>query len=287
MNPIITIVAPNGARKTIKDHPKLPVTPEAIGIAASECAEAGANIIHMHIRDKNQKHTLDVPTYRATIKEIRKRCGDSIIIQVTSEAVDMYTPMQQMQAMRDLEPEACSIALREISPDEKYDEKAGVFFHDLLKMGTMPQYILYSPAEVIRFARLRKAGVIPGKKVFLLFVLGKKTGVPEAADPKTAWAKPEDLDKFIECFDKGLVLSETEWAICAFGGNELACMEYAVKCGGHPRIGFENNQLLKDGTVASSNTSLIKQFSESVKGGTRKMADTDLVRKLLKDTASA
>lgn len=282
MDPIIISLAPNGARKTTKDHPALPVTPEALGKTAKTCVKEGATLIHLHIRDKNQGHTLDVPTYRKAGKAIREQAGDGVIIQCTSEAVGIYKPEQQMHMVTALKPEAVSLAIREIIPDPSYETVAMDFLHMLKSMRIAPQYILYSPQEVAYFGKLRKAGVIPGEALFVLFVLGKKTGNPEAAaNPSASWARPEDLDPFLETFDGHLNLSETQWAICAFGGNELACMEYAVKCGGHVRIGFENNHLMADGGIAKDNAALIRQFREKMKGGQRLIATSEQARTLL------
>ncbi len=282
MDPIIISLAPNGARKTTKDHPALPVTPEALGETAKACIKEGAALIHLHIRDQNQGHTLDVPIYRKATKAICEQAGDGVIIQCTSEAVGLYKPEQQMHMVTELKPEAVSLAIREIIPDSSYEPVAMDFLHMLKALRIAPQYILYSPQEVAYFGKLRQAGIIPGERLFVLFVLGKKTGNPEAAlNPSASWAKPEDLDPFLETFDGYLNLSETQWAICAFGGNELACMEYAVKCGGHVRIGFENNHLMADGAIARDNAALIRQFRDRMQSGSRPIATPEQARELL------
>ncbi len=285
MDPIIITVAPNGARKMKADHPAIPLDTGEIADEAVACHKAGAAMIHLHIRDKNKdyQHSLDVGIYREAIAEVKQQLGDDIIIQCTSEAVGIYNPEQQMAMVRELKPEAVSLAIREIIPQPSYESAAKDFLQDVLAQGTMPQYILYSPEEVKYFADLRKQGVIPGKKVFVLFVLGKKHA---AAGDKTAWSQPDDLDKFLECFGKDLNLAETHWAVCAFGGNENACMEKAVACGGHPRIGFENNHLMENGEVAADNAALIGQFCHKLQDIklSRKVADAQTARKLLKET---
>ncbi|MCB2082184.1 MAG: 3-keto-5-aminohexanoate cleavage protein [Hyphomicrobiales bacterium] len=282
MQPIIISVAPNGARKTRNDHPALPVTPVQLGEEARACRDAGAALIHLHIRDAAQKHTLDVPTYRAATGSVRQQCGEDFIVQVTSEAVEIYTAPEQMQMVLELQPEAVSLAIREIIPEPAMEKPATAFLKQIHAMGIHPQYILYSPEEVAYFGKLRKAGLIPGERIFVLFVLGKKTGNPEAAvDPSLSWARPEDLDPFLECFDAHLTLSETEWAVCAFGGKELECMEYTAKCGGHVRIGFENNHLMADGSIAPNNAALITQFVGKVRGGNRPIATAAEARKIL------
>src|SRR3546814_14328753 len=81
--------------------------------------------------------------------------------------------LQQMAAMRDLMPEACSLAIREIAPDAAAESDAAAFFAELHKAGVMLQYILYSDDDVPRFRDLKARGVVPGDKHFVLFVLGR------------------------------------------------------------------------------------------------------------------
>ena len=62
---IAIAVAPNGGRKTKADHPALPLTPAELAATAAECLEAGAAMIHVHVRDANGRHLLDADAYRA------------------------------------------------------------------------------------------------------------------------------------------------------------------------------------------------------------------------------
>ena len=70
---VMIAVAPNGARKTQQDHPQLPISPKEIAHTAAACQEAGACMLHLHVRDKKLVHSLDVDRYRKTIQAIRIR----------------------------------------------------------------------------------------------------------------------------------------------------------------------------------------------------------------------
>ena len=83
--PVFLAVAPNGARKTKADHPALPITPAELAATAAACAEAGAAMIHLHVRDADQRHSLDVEAYRAAIAAVRSAVGEDLVIQATSE----------------------------------------------------------------------------------------------------------------------------------------------------------------------------------------------------------
>jgi len=161
--PLVLAVAPNGARRTKADHPALPMSADEIARTAAECREAGASMIHLHVRDGAGRHTLDVDTYRDAISAIRREVGDRIIIQATSEAVGIYSAAEQMAMVRDLRPEVVSMAIREIVPDDGGEPEAGRFFEWMDRERILPQYILYSADEVERFVDLRRRGVIPGR----------------------------------------------------------------------------------------------------------------------------
>jgi 3-keto-5-aminohexanoate cleavage enzyme len=281
MDPIIIKVAPNGARKTTADLAQIPVTPETIAVAAKEFYDAGASMIHLHVRDADEKHTISPAIYREAIAAIREKVGDELIIQCTSEAVGIYKPEEQIDMVRELKPEAVSLALRELIPAPSYEESSTAFFKETFEAGIMQQFILYSIEEVAYFAKLRKQGVIPGKKVSVLFVLGKKFA---AAGDASAWSVPDDLDPYLETFDGDLKLSETIWHTCAFGGNENAVMQKVIACGGNPRIGFENNHFMADGSIAPSNAALISQFVAEANKSNRHVATATEARKLLRET---
>lgn len=284
MEPIMLAVAPNGARKTTEQLPTIPVTPEALAHTAKAVCEAGAAMLHLHIRDAKQQHTLDPERYRQAITAVQGAVGDRLIVQITSEAVGIYTPEQQIQIIDALAPEAVSLALREYIPDpadEAAEQRACAFFARTHQRGIYAQYILYSPEEVAYFGRLRKAGRIPGKKVAVLFVLGKKHA---PAGDQATWSVPEDLDPFLATFDGSLKLAETLFSVCAFGGNEQACMLHTVACGGHVRIGFENNHHMPDGSQAPSNTALVQSLVQALQAQTRPLADATTARTLLAPT---
>jgi len=269
--PFIVMSAPNGARLTHKDHVNLPITP----IELADCAEAllkvGVSILHLHVRDDNDKHSLDADKYKAAIKAITERIGNQLILQITTEAVGIYQRHQQMALVRELKPEAVSLALRELCPDENSLAKASVFFKEIYKAGVWSQYILYSPADVLKFNQLRKQGFFGEEKPFALFVLGRYS--------HTLTGDPDELDSFLKCFEEG----DFPWAVCCFGSTESQAAALAWACGGHVRIGFENNRLLPDGSIARDNAQLIKETlaTQALEPISRPLATADWIRQHL------
>ena len=89
-------VAPTGARKSKADHPALPITPREIADTAAACREAGAALLHLHVRDPDGRHSLDAGAYREAIEAVRHAVGDDLVIQVTSESGGRYAADEQM-----------------------------------------------------------------------------------------------------------------------------------------------------------------------------------------------
>lgn len=266
----IIAVAPNGARKLKADHPAVPLSADELGLCAAQCRDAGAAMIHLHVREPDSgRHSLDADLYRAAIKAVRREAGDALIIQATSEAAGVYNRHEQMAAMRALMPEACSLAVREIVPDAAAEKEAAAFLAELYKAGVMMQYILYADTDVQRFHDLKARGIIPGDRHFVLFVLGRYTAGQRS--------EPADLLPFLQDW----TASDGDFAVCAFGPKESACALTALGLNGHARIGFENNTLLSDGRPAPDNAALVCQTIAHAGVMGRSIADAATARAYL------
>jgi 3-keto-5-aminohexanoate cleavage enzyme len=266
--PFIIGVAPNGARKTKADHAALPMTAGEIAREAALCRDAGAAYIHVHIRDKSGKHLLDAEAYRTVTAAIRREAGDDLIVQITTESVGIYLPGYQMAMVRDAKPEACSVAIRELVPGPPAEREAAAFFAWMAANSVVPQFILYTADEVRRFADLRARGVIPAAAPFVLYVLGRYSA-NQTSDPL-------DLAPFLAAAER-----DWHWAVCAFGAKEGTVALTAAVLGGHSRVGFENNLLLADGRMASSNAALVEQARRNAAAIGRALADGAAARAVL------
>lgn len=271
--PLILAVAPNGAYKTRDDHPALPLTAEEIALDARACRDAGASLLHLHVRDSGGRHSLDPSIYRRTIERVRAEVGDGMVIQVTSEIANVYQTEEQLAMMRALKPESVSLAIREIVPSAAAEPAAAEFLRWVCDRGIIPQFILYSVEDVARYGDLCLRGVVPGGPHLLLFVLGRYTPGQVSA--------PADLTPFLGVYDQ-----VSPWMVCAFGPMEHACGIVAAGLGGHVRVGFENNLWLKDGTPAPGNAALVQQIAEGAAALGRPLADADTVRRMLRPPAA-
>lgn len=267
--PLILANAPNGATRTKADHPALPITPAEIARTAAEIAEAGAALIHVHVRDRAGRHLLDAEAYRAVTAAIRAEVGDRLVVQVTSEAAGRYQSPEQMAVVRATRPEAVSLALREIVPDAGAEAAAAEFFAWARDERVLLQIILYTPDEVTRYRELKARGVLGEGGDFPLFVLGRYTPGQVSV--------PADLLPFLAAAGESLPL----WSICAFGPRENACALAAAALGGHVRVGFENSLLAPDGSRAESNAAQMRRAADGARLLGRPLADADTARAMM------
>lgn len=238
--PVPIGVAPNGARRSQRDHHALPIAADELADCAASCLAAGATWFHVHVRDDAGGHTLDAGRYREAFAAIRQRVGPGLVLQMTTEAVGRYSPLEQIAAVEAVQPEAVSIAVRELLADESVLSRACGFIEHLKRAGTAVQFIVYDPADLSRLVALHAAGGALQGCPEVLFVLGsyasRRAGHPRDLLPLLAVLPPH-----------------WNWSACAFGPTEAACLTAAAAMGGGVRIGFENNVHLPDGSAAPDN----------------------------------
>ena len=251
------MVAPTGARRTREDHPALPITVDEICRTAKACWDQGATGIHVHVRDDNEKHILDSSLYAEAIAAIESAIPE-MYIQITTEAVGQYTASEQRQLIRELKPGSASISLTELYSDND-PEQNREFLAWCRASGVGVQFILYSPEDLIRFESLIKAGDIAngtdGNAVQLIYVLGRYT--------KNQQSQPEDLQPLTDWLSRTGI--KADWAVCAFGVSETACLVEARRRGGKVRVGFENSLWHRDGQLANSNAERVAEVVSMLK----------------------
>src|SRR6056297_517416 len=206
------MVAPNGARRGKADHPALPVTLPEIVETARACFSAGADGLHLHLRDGEGRHLLDAGAYREALAELRRAVPEMAAEE--AEAPGFYT--------------ACA------------------------ERGIAVQHILYNAADFDLLARLVPQCLRDAAGVQMVFVLGRYSDGQESG--------ARDLEPFL----KRLAAREApaDWALCAFGRAETACLCAAYAAGGKLRVGFENSLWHADGKAARDNAERVREVVE-------------------------
>lgn len=259
--PTIIMAAPNGARKQKSDHPALPVTIAETVEVAKACFDAGASILHAHVRDENGAHVLDAERY-ITLLDAMRNAVPEMLVQITTEAVGHYSPQEQSDIVFAVQPDFVSVGFGEMTGDASEDAMAHArdFYHHAHAQNIHVQHILYSPENLTSFKMAMAEGVLPSGpdgRHHVLLVLGRYTA--------NFQSNPDDLQQFI----KDDISDFASWSVCAFGYREFDVMQAAITAGGHCRVGFENNLHLKDGTLAPDNIALVRQLAQSCTPATR------------------
>jgi uncharacterized protein (DUF849 family) len=265
--PCVLCVAPNGARRGKDDHPALPITIAQTARAAAEAKAAGAAMLHLHVRDRDGSHTLDAGLYAEAISAVRREAGADLFVQITTEAVGRFSPAQQMATVDAVQPEAASIAVRELLPLGEDERAAASFLARHARRGLLTQWILYDLADLARFESLLARGAIPQQGASEIFVLGRYATNQES--------EPAELPPFVAARTAPLT-----WMVCAFGRRESAAGLVAAALGGHVRVGFENNLHLPDGALAPDNAALVAPIAAALSAAGRRPASPDEARRL-------
>ncbi|MEP5758999.1 MAG: 3-keto-5-aminohexanoate cleavage protein [Litoreibacter sp.] len=249
------MVAPNGARRGRPDHPALPLTDAELVETAINCQQAGADGIHIHIRDDDTLHLLDAGRYLALLSRLEDAVP-GLYLQVTSEAAGRYDTNTQQEMVRALRPRHVSVALREMvrTPDDWL--KATDFYSWAEDSNVDIQHIVYSTDELQHFLQACSTGQIPGEHHLIQLVLGTYDG--------RQISRPEDIKGFTDLMDaSGLSI---DWGLCAFGKEETACLVETARCGGKARVGFENSLWHADGTMSKDNAARVREVQAGIGG---------------------
>ena len=234
------MVAPNGARRGKADHPALPVTMEDILSTASACFAAGADGLHLHVRDDGGLHSLDAGRYRETLAALKQDVPE-MRLQITTESGGRFDVAQQLQCLREVTPGWASVSVREVA---RAPELADAVYGTVAENGTEVQHILYDLRDAVQLRQWQAEGIVRPDQTSVIFVLGKYA-------PPVA-AVPHDLNAHLEGHD-----ASAPWMACAFGPNEHDCLLEAARKGGDLRVGFENN-------LSDSGNGMFKDNAQSV-----------------------
>lgn len=237
-------VAPNGARRSKADHPALPITLREIADCAASCYQAGADQIHLHVRDANGAHSLDTARYQDAMAAIAQT-APGMKIQITTESAGIFAVADQLACLEQVRPDAASISVREMSRDPKLAAKAYAVCDET---GAAVQHILYTPGCIRQLRQWFANGVVPRGQNGAIFVLG--------AYAPAVMARPQDLTALLwQAEDLDLA-----WSACAFGPAEHACLAKAVQLGGDVRVGFENNLCDENQNLFADNADSVRVF---------------------------
>lgn len=267
MDKLIITAALVGAEVTKAQQPNLPIAPEEIALAAEEACQAGASIIHLHVRDAQGRATQDKAIFRQVIKGIKERCD--AIIQVSTGGAAGMSREERLQPVT-LKPEMATLSTGSVNfGDEVFLNPWGEicsFAKTMQKYGVKPEIEVFEAGMIENAKRLLKEGFVAAPLHFDLVL-----GVPGAMP-----AGPKALLYLVDCLPQG-----STFTVAGIGRQQLPMAVMAIIMGGHVRVGFEDNIFYSRGVLARSNAQLVSRVANLARELGREVASPEEARKVL------
>lgn len=270
MEHLIITAALTGAEVTKEQNPSLPVTPEEIAEEAFKCYQAGASIIHLHVRDEEGKPTQCVEVFKKAIDLIKEKCD--VIVQISTGGA-VGTPVEDRIAPLSLKPEMATLTAGTVNFGADVFQNTYrdivAFAKAMKEYGVKPEIEVFEAGMINNAIGLAKRGLLE-EPMHFDFVLGVPGAMP---------AGLEELMFLSNKIPKG-----STWTVAGIGRHELPLANYAVLMGGHVRVGFEDNVYFKKGVLAESNAQLVERIVHLANILDRPVADVNTARKILNIT---
>jgi len=257
MKTVITC-AVTGAVTSLDQTPYLPITPEQIATSALEAAEAGAAIVHLHVRDiETGKASMKLELYQETVYRIKLLRPDLLINLTTGPGASgnvkdfsfLKTATQRVKHILAIKPDICSLDLNTMNRGPN-----GITINTIniaremaaavREVGCKPELEIFDSGDYHIAQQLIKEGVIENPPLWQ-FAMGVKWG----------WnASPETLD-----YARRLLPHGSVWSAFGIGAMEMPMVAQSVLYGGHVRVGLEDNIYLSKGVLAKFNAQLVEK----------------------------
>ncbi|NGN93560.1 3-keto-5-aminohexanoate cleavage protein [Nocardioides sp. KC13] len=264
MTGLLVTVAPTGAETAKEDCPQLPTTLEELVATAVECEEAGARMIHVHIRDDDHAPTLDLGRLTETVDALHEKT--ELIVQLSTGG-SVHDPLDKRLKVLDAGPDSCSLTMGTTNFGDDVFSNPWPFITELYQLtqerGVVPEFELFDLGHVAALQRLLgKYGLPAGGKVHVDFVMGVPGGMPgtSAALVAAVAALPAEV---------------TSWSATGIGRSTLPVMLTSLAMGGHLRVGMEDVLTLAKGVPVDANRQLVERAVQAAAVAQREPMSTD------------
>jgi len=265
---VVITVAPTGPIATKADNPSLPTTPEEIAAAAEEAHRLGASVVHVHLRDEQQRPTADLSIARRAMELISERCP--ILIQL-STGVGLSVPFEEREKLVELRPRMatlnpCSMSFGE---GEFRNPPGGVrrLAARMRELGVKPELEIYDTGHLDACLRLRDEGLLDEPLQFSM-VLGVRGGMA---------ATPDNLLTMVRRLPPGAI-----WQVIAVGRASLPLTAIGLALGGNARAGMEDTLHLGKGKLTHGNGPLVDRAVQLARDLNLEVAGVEETEKLLR-----
>ncbi|QAT41749.1 BKACE family enzyme [Aminipila luticellarii] len=270
-NKVILTVALTGAIPTKKDHANLPTQPEEIAKAAIECYEAGASVVHIHVRDDDDKSSMCFEKFKETVELIRAaKCP--ILLNLTTSGAQNQTYEDRIKPFRELKPDLASFdagTMNWLNSDVFMNEPKflEVLGTEMQKVNVKPEIEVFDMGMLNNALYYIKKGIIKEPAHFQL-CLGAPGGMQATAESLLYLVNhlPEDCT----------------WSTFGIGKGAMEITMAALALGGNIRVGLEDNVYYHYGQLAKSNVDFVERVKRLAHEMNKTIATPEEAKEILK-----
>ncbi len=268
--PCILCCAITGSVPTKADNPAVPIT-VAEQIESSHAAvEAGASIIHAHVRNDDQTPSSDPDKFAALKEGLEKHCP-GVIIQFSTGG--RSGAGKARGGMLSLRPDMASLSVGSNNfPTRVYENPPDLvawLSDEMRTYGVTPEIEAFDLSHILQAIAMSAADTLPGH-LYVQFVMGVKNAM---------FADKEVFDFYVHTMKTRA--PQAQWCAAGIGANQILVNEWAIAAGGHTRAGLEDNVRLDRATLAPSNAALIARAADLCAKYERPVATPAQAREIL------
>lgn len=269
--PCIICVAITGSLPTKANNPAVPITVSEQLESTHEAFEAGAAIVHAHVRNDDQTPSSDPEKFHRLKEGLQKYCPGMIIQFSTGGRSGAG---KARGGMLSLKPDMASLSVGSNNfptrvyenPPDLVDWLAG----EMRKHGVKPEVEAFDLSHIHQAALLYREKKIVDRP-YVQFVMGVKNAMP---------ADQNVFNYYVETIHR-LFGDDAPWCAAGIGTNQYVLNEWSIAAGGHARTGLEDNVRLSKTKLAPSNAALVKRTAELCEKFNRRVASWQEARRLL------
>ncbi len=268
--PAIISVAITGSLPQKANNPAVPITPDEQIESTHAAFEAGAALVHIHVRDDEGRPSSDPARFARVQDGVRKHCP-GMIVQFSTGG--RGRGLAERGSMLYLKPDMASLATGSVNFPTSIYENPPDFVEDLardmLGHGIKAEVEVFDVAMLYNAAELVKRGLLKTPP-HVQFVLGLKNALP---------ARRELLEFLVRELEA--ILPGATWTAAGMARNQLVVNHWALELGGHARTGLEDNLRFDEHRLAASNAELVARVAAITRDYGRTVATPAEARALL------
>ena len=268
--PCILCCAITGSVPTQADNPAVPITLGEQVESSHAAVEAGASIIHAHVRNDDGSVSSDPEKFARLKEELNIHCPGVIVQFSTGGRSGAGAARGGMLPHR---PDMASLSVGSNNfPTRVYENAPDLvtwLAAEMVKYEITPEIEAFDLSHILQAINMHEQGKLFGK-LYVQFVMGVKNAMPCDRDV---------FDFYVKIMrDRA---PHAEWCAAGIGPNQIVVNEWAIAAGGHTRAGLEDNIRLDRNRLAPSNAALIARAADLCEKYERPVATPQQARDIL------